>query len=339
MNPLTHKELSRRAFLSRTSQGLGGVALASLLSPSLSHATSPRGVLPALPLPQKAKRVIWLTMAGGPSHLETFDPKPKLAEMDGQPMPESFTKGQQLAQLQGAKLTCFGPQHPFAKFGKNQTEICALFPQIGSVLDEICLIRSMTTDAINHDPAHMFMNTGSQIAGRPSMGAWITYGLGSESEDLPGFVVLTSLGKGGQNQPIAARQWSSGFLPSKYQGVQLRAKGDPVLYLNNPPGITREQQQGDVAAINALNRQRDSLVADPEIATRIVQYEMAFQMQASVPALMDLSGEGSSTLELYTAASRETDPLPRTVSSPGVSPSAAPVLFSSIIRTGITTAE
>ena len=219
--------------------------------------------------------------------------------MDGQPMPESYTKGQQLAQLQGAKLTCFAPQHPFAKFGKNQTEICALFPQIGSVLDEICLIRSMTTDAINHDPAHMFMNTGSQIAGRPSMGAWVTYGLWSESEDLPGFVVLTSLGKGGQNQPIAARQWSSGFLPSKFQGVQLRAKGDPVLYLNNPPGINRDRQGGDIAAINVLNRQRDALAVDPEIATRIVQYEMAFQMQASVPDLMDLSGEGAATLELY----------------------------------------
>ncbi|MDP4793541.1 MAG: DUF1501 domain-containing protein [Verrucomicrobiales bacterium] len=294
-----YSPLHRRAFLSRTSQGLGGVALASLFPTSFSHASPSSGILKTLPLPQKAKRVIWLTMAGGPSHLETFDPKPKLVEMDGQPMPESYTKGQQLAQLQGAKLTCFAPQHPFAKFGKNQTEICALFPQIGSVLDEICLIRSMTTDAINHDPAHMFMNTGSQIAGRPSMGAWVTYGLGSESEDLPGFVVLTSLGKGGQNQPIAARQWSSGFLPSKFQGVQLRAKGDPVLYLNNPPGINRDRQGGDIAAINVLNRQRDALAVDPEIATRIVQYEMAFQMQASVPDLMDLSGEGAATLELY----------------------------------------
>ena len=180
--------------------------------------------------------MIWLTMAGGPSHLETFDPKPKLAAMHGKPMPESFTRGQQLAQLQGQKLLCFGPQHPFQAFGKERTEICALFPHIGSVIDEICLIRSMTTEAINHDPAHMFMNTGSQIAGRPSMGAWVTYGLGSEADDLPGFVVLTSLGKGGQNQPIAARQWSSGFLPSRYQGVQLRAKGDPVLYLTNPAG-------------------------------------------------------------------------------------------------------
>ncbi len=294
--PELRAALTRRAFLGKTAQGVGGVALASLLGPAASGAP---GVLSRLPLPQKAKRVIWLSMAGGPSHLETFDPKPKLAEMHGLPMPESFTKGQQLAQLQGQKLTCFGPQHKFAKFGRNQTEICELFPQIGSVIDDVCLIRSMTTDAINHDPAHMFMNTGSQIAGRPSMGSWVTYGLGVESEDLPGFVVLTSLGKGGQNQPIAARQWSSGFLPSKHQGVQLRSKGDPVMYLTNPPGVSRNAQGGDVDAIAALNLHRDKIVADPEVATRIAQYEMAFKMQASVPKLMDVSAEDPKTLALY----------------------------------------
>jgi hypothetical protein len=299
MNPDIQTQFTRRAFFGRTAQGLGAVALASLLRPLMLGAVPSLGVLATPPLQQKAKRVIWLTMAGGPSHLETFDPKPKLAEMHGKPMPESLTRGQQLAQLQGKPLLCFGPQHPFAKFGKNQTEICSLLPHIGSVMDDICLVRSMTTDAINHDPAHMFMNTGSQIAGRPSMGAWITYGLGSESQDLPGFVVLTSLGKGGQNQPIAARQWSSGFLPSKFQGVQLRSKGDPVLYLGNPAGITRERQGGDVEVINALNRQRNALVDDPEIATRIVQYEMAFKMQASVPDLMDVTAEGAKTLELY----------------------------------------
>ncbi len=285
------QQLTRRALLGRAVQGLGALALASIDTPV--HAQT------AARLPQKAKRVIWLSMAGGPSHLETFDPKPELAKMNGQPMPESMTKGQQLAQLQGQKLLCFGPQHPFAKFGKNQTEICALFPQTGSVMDDICLIRSMTTDAINHDPAHMFMNTGSQIAGRPSMGAWVTYGLGSLAKDLPGFVVLTSLGQGGQNQPIAARQWSSGFLPSKYQGVQLRSKGDPVLYLANPPGVTSDRQATDIQAINALNKEYNTLVDDPEVATRIAQYELAFQMQASVPALMDLSGEKKETLELY----------------------------------------
>ncbi|MFM9196117.1 MAG: DUF1501 domain-containing protein, partial [Planctomycetia bacterium] len=286
-----HNGIARRAFLGRSAQGVGAVALASLAAPGLVEAAPLRGVLEKPPLPQRAKRVIWLSMAGGPSHLETFDHKPKLAELHGQPMPESMTKGQQLAQLQGQKLVCFGPQHPFSKMGPNGTEICSLFPHIGSVLGDICLIRSMTTDAINHDPAHMFMNTGSQIAGRPSMGAWVTYGLGSEAADLPGFVVLTSLGRGGQNQPIAARQWSSGFLPSRYQGVQLRSKGDPVLYLGNPAGITRPRQGADIAAINALNAQHDALTGDSEIATRIAQYEMAFAMQASVPELMDTKGE------------------------------------------------
>ena len=299
MDPIIRTELTRRAFLGRTSQGLGAVALASLVKPSLLRAAQTRGVLQNLPLPQKARRVIWLTMAGGPSQLELFDYKPKLAEMDGKPMPESLTKGQQLAQLQGQALICQGPQFKFQKFGKGNTELSELLPHIGSVVDDICIVKSMTTDAINHDPAHMFMNTGSQIAGRPSMGAWLTYGLGSESEDLPGFVVLVSTGKGRTPQPIAARQWSSGFLPSKYQGVQLRAKGDPVLYLNNPPGITRDRQGGDVTVINALNRQRDSFVNDPEIATRIAQYEMAFKMQASVPDLVDVSSEGAKMLELY----------------------------------------
>ncbi len=299
MKPQPYPHFTRRSFLGRASQGLGAVALGSLLGSTRLAAAPARGSLTSLPLPQKAKRVIWLTMAGGPSHLETFDPKPKLAEMHGKPMPESLTKGQMLAQLQGQKLNCFGPQHPFQKFGKSGIEICALFPHFGSVIDDVCLIRSMTTDAINHDPAHMFMNTGSQIAGRPSMGAWVTYGLGSEAENLPGFVVLTSLGRGGQNQPIAARQWSSGFLPSKFQGVQLRSKGDPVLYLSNPAGVTREQQAVDVAAINTLNKHQDALVHDPEIATRVAQYEMAFQMQASIPELMDVRDETQETFALY----------------------------------------
>jgi len=296
MTPFSHH--SRRAFLARTSHGLGVLALASLWKPESLHAGS-RGVLSSLPLPQKAKRVIWLSMAGGPSQLELFDYKPKLAEMDGQPMPESVTKGQQLAQLQGQKLICQGAQFKFKKFGKNQAELSELLPHLGSVIDDICIVKSMTTDAINHDPAHMFMNTGSQITGRPSMGAWVTYGLGSEAENLPGFVVLMSHGKGRTPQPIAARQWNSGFLPSKFQGVQLRAQGDPVLYLTNPNGINRERQGSDVDAINALNRKHDALVDDPEIATRIAQYEMAFQMQASVPELMDIKDESAKTLELY----------------------------------------
>ncbi|MFZ9854821.1 MAG: DUF1501 domain-containing protein [Limisphaerales bacterium] len=313
MNPASEflqalrQQQTRRVFLGRASQGLGSVALASLMSPRLpllGGAASDRwtGVVNPTHFPPKAKRVIWMSMAGGPSHLETWDHKPKLAEMHGKPMPESFTKGKQIAQLQGQKLVCFGPQLKFQRFGKCGVEICELFPQIGSVADEICWIRSMTSEAINHDPAHMFMNTGSQIAGRPSMGAWVVYGLGSEAENLPGFVVLTSLGQGGQNQPIAARQWAAGLLPTRFQGVHLRGKGDPVMYLGNPSGVTRERQGNVVQAINALNSRHDAMVDDPEIATRIAQYEMAFQMQASVPELMDTSKEPNSIRELYGCA-------------------------------------
>ncbi len=299
MPPEPFSPLTRRTFLGRSTQGVGTVALASLLGREAAVAAPARGVVHPLPLPPRAKRVIWLTMAGGPSQLETFDPKPKLAAMHGQPMPESFTKGQQLAQLQGQELFCHAPQFKFQRFGRDQVEISELFPHIGSIVDDICLIRSMTTDAIKHDPAHMFMNTGSQIAGRPSMGAWVNYGLGSEAEELPGFVVMISTGPGRSPQPVAARQWSSGFLPSRFQGVQLHGRGDAVHYLGNPAGVTRGRQEADIRAINALNRQHDALVRDPEIATRIAQYEMAFRMQASVPELTDLRAESAATLEMY----------------------------------------
>ncbi len=298
------QQQTRRVFLGRASQGVGALALASLLQPgglTAANAGSNRwqGVVDPHHFPPRARRVIWLTMAGGPSHLETFDYKPQLAEMHGEPMPESFTKGKQIAQLQGQKLVCFGPQLKFRRFGQIGIELCELFPQIGSVADEICWVRSMTSEAINHDPAHMFMNTGSQIAGRPSMGAWVTYGLGSDAENLPGFVVLTSLGRGGQNQPIAARQWAAGLLPTRFQGVHLRGQGEPVMYLSTPKGVTSAQQHDVVQTINRLNARHDAVVDDPEIATRIAQYEMAFQMQSSVPELMDVSREPASLLELY----------------------------------------
>lgn len=302
---LAAQQQTRRVFLGRAGRTLGSVALAALAHPpllrgdSISADTRWRGVIDPPHFTPKIKRVIWLTMAGGPSHLETFDYKPKLMEMDGQPMPASMTAGQQLAQLQGEKLVCWGPQTAFKRFGRCGAEITELFPHVGSIADELCIIRSMTTDAINHDPAHTFMNTGSQIYGRPSMGSWITYGLGSEAEDLPGFVVLVSLGAGRSPQPIAARQWSSGFLPGRFQGVQLRAQGDPLLYLTTPPGTSRNQQQGVVQAINSLDAHHDALVDDPEIATRIAQYEMAFQLQTSVPGLMDTSKEPQSIREAY----------------------------------------
>ena len=223
--------------------------------------------------------------------------------MDGQPMPESFTKGQQIAQLQGKKLIAFGPQHKFQKFGKSGQHFCEHFQHIGSVADEICIVRSMWTEQINHDPAHTLMNSGSIIAGRPSMGSWLLYGLGAEAEDLPGFVVLVSSGKGGQMQPIAQRQWSAGILPSKFQGVKFNAFGDPVLFVNNPPGVDASLQRESIETINKMNRLQHESRRDPEIQTRIAQYEMAFRMQTSVPELMDTTSEPQRILDLYGAQS------------------------------------
>jgi hypothetical protein len=295
---------SRRSFLGSSALGIGSIALAGLLNPSTSRGATTNsakylGIVNPRHFAPKAKRVIYLYMAGGPSHLETLDYKPKLAEMNGKPMPDSFTKGQPIAQLQNQALKCFEPQYKFRKFGKSGQEISELFPHFGEIADEICIIRSMVTEAINHDPAHTFMNTGTTISGRPSMGSWLWYGLGSDAEDLPGFVVLTSTGNSGQKQPIASRMWHSGFLPSKYQGVHFLSKGDAVLYLGTPPGISAGRQRDVIDTVEKLNRIADTLVDDPEIATRISQYEMAFKMQTSVPGLMDLSGESRETLDLY----------------------------------------
>jgi len=305
MDPCPHcTDVNRRTFLGRGIAGLGLLGLNALLDPRLFAAvpgSGSKGVINPLHHPAKAKRVIFLYQAGGPSHLETFDYKPKLAEMHGKPMPDSLTKGQQIAQLQGKTLTCFGPQHKFQRFGKSGQEMCELFPHMGSVADEICIVRSMWTEQINHDPAHTIMNTGSIIAGRPSMGSWMLYGLGADAEDLPGFVVLMSAGRGGQMQPIAARQWSAGLLPSRFQGVKLNSIGDPVLYIRSPRGVDAALQRDSITAINALNREQDGVLHDPEIQTRIAQYEMAFKMQSSVPGLVDMSKEPKQVLEMYGA--------------------------------------
>lgn len=302
LNRLLARDLPRRSFLSRSALGIGPLAAWTML-PEFAGAASDldvtAGTLQELHHPPKVKRVIHLCMAGGPSHLETFDEKPVLKEQHDQPMPESMTKGQQIAQLQGAQLKCFAPQFDFQSFGESGQRICSLFQKVGEVADDLCIIRSMHTDQINHDPAHTLFNTGSSQAGRPSMGSWLLYGLGQECDDLPGYVVLTSVGKGGQAQPIAARQWHSGFLPSRYQGVQFQSVGAPVLYLNRPGGVSMEQQSGLVSTVNELNRQFDAVVDDPEIATRISQYEMAFRMQSSVPDLTDLSGESEATFAAY----------------------------------------
>jgi Protein of unknown function (DUF1501) len=299
-------QIHRRTFLGQGVSGLGLLALNSLLDRRLlaGPQTAPqpsRGAVNPLHFPPKAKRVIFLYQAGGPSHLETFDPKPKLAEMHGKAMPESLTKGQQIAQLQGKPLICFGPQHGFKRFGQSGLEICELFPHIGGIADDVCIIRSMWTEQINHDPAHTLMNTGSIIASRPSMGSWVLYGLGSEADDLPGFVVLVSSGKGGQMQPIAARQWSSGFLPSRFQGVKFNSIGDPVLYIKSPQGLDSGIQQASIETINGINKIQYEAVKDPEILTRIAQYEMAFKMQTSVPELMDMSQEPAHVMEMYGA--------------------------------------
>ncbi len=306
-SPVTNaiaNQIARRAFLGRGVSGLGLLALNQLLAASSNKGPAPdrwRGVVQPLHFPQKAKRVIFLYQAGGPSHLETFDNKPKLAQMHGKGMPESFTKGEQIAQLQGKPLICYGPQWGFQKFGKSGQEICELFPEIGSVADDVCIVRSMWGEQINHDPAHTLMNTGAIQAGRPSMGSWLLYGLGADSEDLPGFVVLVSSGRGGQMQPIAARQWSAGLLPSKFQGVKLNSIGDAVLHIQTPAGISDALQKDSIDAINALNRAQHGVTKDPEVLTRIAQYEMAFKMQTSVPGLVDMSKEPAKVLEAYGA--------------------------------------
>ena len=291
--------INRRTFLSQAAYGLGGMALASLLNPkALASEGRWRGVIQPSHFPIKAKRVIHLCMAGGPSHLETFDYKPKLKELHGQPFPESFTRGQQTAQLQNTKLIARGPFCEFKKCGQSGQEISTIFPGISSIADDICIIRSMHTEQINHDPAHAFMNTGSIIKGRPSMGSWLLYGLGAETDNLPGFVVLTSQGKAGA-QAVSARQWSSGFLPSKFQGIQFQAKGDAVHYVGNPEGVCQSTQRQLVEEVKRLNGMLAEERFDPEIQTRIAQYEMAFQMQSSVPDLTDFSKEPKEMLELY----------------------------------------
>ncbi|MEM9479880.1 MAG: DUF1501 domain-containing protein [Verrucomicrobiota bacterium] len=302
-NAIDHEErrrhLTRRTFLERSGANLGGLALAGLVSGDALGTQRTSGKLTdGLSLPQRAKRVIHLCMAGGPSHLETFDHKPKLAEIDGEAFPESFTRGQQLAQLQGAELKARGPVKEFQQHGQSGQIVSGYFPHIGSIADDICVIRSMHTEQINHDPAHAFMNTGSTIKGRPSMGSWLLYGLGAESEELPGFVVMHShAGRGGQ--PVSARQWSSGFLPSKYQGIQFQSQGDAVHYVGNPGGVCQSTQRQVIEEVQALNGMLSERRHDPEIDARIAQYEMAFRMQSSVPQLTDLQNEPQHVLDLY----------------------------------------
>src|SRR3954449_6469859 len=304
------EQLVRRAFLGRASLGLGSVALAGLLQPqvlgsSKQVASGPvprrnRAAVNPLHFAPKAKRVIFLCMAGGPSQLELFDEKPKLGAMHGKPVPESYTKGQPIAQLQNQKqLLCFGPQSTFGRFGKSGQSISNYLPHIGSIADDICIIRSMQTEQINHDPAHTFMNTGTAISGRPSMGSWINYGLGSDCDNLPGFVVMVSRAGTRSPQPVSSRQWNNGFLPGKFQGVQFYSAGDPVHYVSNPPGVNDDRQKDVISAVNSLNRMRDAVEKNPDITTRIAQYELAYRMQMSVPELVNIGDEPQHVLDMY----------------------------------------
>ncbi len=289
--------LDRRTFLGNASLGMGSVALAGLMAEHARGAVG-QGLVHPLHVAPKAKRVIFLCMAGGPSHLELFDEKPTLAKLDGQPMPGSFTAGQPIAQLQGKELACWGPQAKFASHGHSGQRISSFLPKMAGLADELCIIRSMQTEQINHDPAHTFMNTGTAISGRPSMGAWVNYGLGSECDNLPGFVVMVST-IGRSPQPLSSRQWHSGFLPSQHQGVRFYSTGDPVHYVANPAGVSSTDQQAVIQTISSLNRLRDAEEQNPEISGRIAQYELAYRMQMSVPELTDIRDEPQSVLDAY----------------------------------------
>ena len=283
-------EVSRRYFLGRTPLALGSLALGSMLCNRRGEA--------ATDFAPRAKRVIYLFMSGGPSHVDTFDPKARLARDDGKPMPKEIIKNHEFAMIKDENPVVQRSPWRFSRHGRSGTEVSELFPNVASVIDEIAVVRSLHTDSFNHDPAVMFMNTGSVRFGRPSMGAWASYGLGSDNGDLPAFVVLAS----GKNiQPLLDSYWGAGFLPSRHQGVQFRTGGDPVLFVNNPKEISRAERRRQVDLIRWMNQQRFDAVGDPEIQTRIAQYELAYRMQVSVPELTDVSNEPESVREQYGA--------------------------------------
>lgn len=293
------RSITRRHFFHDCNIGLGKMALASLLTGGgVSRAAEPHPLAAQgneLPhFPATAKRVIYLFMAGAPSQLETFDNKPKLAELEGKPLPPSVIQGQRYAFIQ-PDAAVLGPRFKFARHGQCGAEVSDVFPRIAEVVDDIALIKSVHTDLFNHAPAQLFVNTGNGVPGRPSMGSWLGYGLGSEADDLPSFVVL----KSGGSLSGGASMWSSGFLPSVHQGVPFRGQGDPILHASNPPGVDDQAQRDSLDLIRSLNQRRLAVVGDPEIETRINAYEMAFRMQARAPELMDFSQETRETLSMY----------------------------------------
>ncbi|MFN0165816.1 MAG: DUF1501 domain-containing protein [Bryobacteraceae bacterium] len=303
----TSLRLTRRHLLSQAGTGIGGIALASLLNPSLFGARADRdpktGGLAGLPhFAPKAKRVIFLHQSGGPSQIDLFDYKPQLEKLHGTELPDSVRRGQRITGMTSGQesFPCVHSMFKFRQYGKSGTWLSELLPHHTKIVDDLCIIRTTNTDAINHDPAITFIQSGSQQPGRPSMGAWISYGLGSENQDLPAYVVMISLTSGlNVDQPLFSRLWGPGFLPSSYQGVRFRSGAEPVLYLDDPPGIDRKTRRRMLDAVNSLNQQHQQVVGDPEIEARISQFEMAYRMQSSVPDLMDLSKEPQSTFDLY----------------------------------------
>ncbi len=320
MNRLNHfqhaaedyrRHLTRRWFFKECGVGMGSLALHALLgggAPALgASAPVPRASNPMAPrqspFPAKAKRVIYLFMAGAPSHLELYDHKPELAKWNGKLPPAELLKGYRAAFI-NPNSTLLGPKFKFARHGKSGIELSEVLPHLATVADDLAVVKSMHTDAFNHAPGQIFMNTGSQQFGRPSFGAWSTYGLGAESSDLPAYVVFSTGSKGTSG---GASNWGAGFLPSDYNGVVFRSGSDPVLYLSNPKGVDRAMQRDTLDALQALNQERLGVMGDPEIATRINSFEMAFRMQSSAPELMDLSRESKATLDLYGATPGKTD--------------------------------
>ncbi len=306
---MTEQELlqliTRRTLFKKVGYGLGNVALASLMAdPALGFFVdqqkkqrAPGPLSPKAPhFKPKAKSIIYLFMAGAPSQLDLFEPKPILNKFDGDVCPEEYTKGERFAFIRGGKPKLLGSPHAYKQYGKSGHAISALLPHLGTIADDISIIHSMKTEQFNHAPAQLFMNTGFQVPGRPSLGSWLTYGLGTANRDLPGFVVLLS----GISNPDGGKScYGSGFLPSVYQGVEFRSQGEPVLFVDNPEGISSEVRRDSLDAIRDLNTLRSKEVLDPEIETRIAQYELAYRMQTSVPDLMDISKESTATKEMY----------------------------------------
>ncbi len=294
------QQFTRRDFLSKSSLGLGAFAMGSLLDPDLlARGRNLLGRVPGPHFMPKAKRVIYLFQSGGPSHLELFDYKPLLNKLNGQEIPNDIVGGQRLTGMSAGQgsFPLVGSQFAFKQHGESGAWVSELMPYTASIVDDLCFIKSMHTDAINHDPAATFIQTGSQLPGRPSLGAWLSYGLGSDNQNLPSFVVLVTKDKLGQ--PLYSRLWGNGFLPSRFQGVQFRAGKNPVLYLNNPPGVTESSRENQLKYLQELEEINAAKTLDPEIESRMKQYEMAFKMQSSVPGIMNVEKEPDYIYDMY----------------------------------------